>query len=86
MPSRLRRRGIGEEDESAGGHRFIETLDGAAEGCRETVSWGGVPPMRKEGRETRRNIIGNSLQIFSANRFPPAAERQLNACIQTLRA
>jgi len=42
--------------------------------------------MRKEGRETRRNIIGNSLQIFSANRFAPAAERRPNACFQTLRA
>ena len=49
--------------------RRVPSPEGTAEGSRETVPRGGVPLMRKDGRETRQNIIEKSLQIFSVKGY-----------------
>ncbi len=47
----------------------VPSPEGAIEGRREAVSRGGVRLMRKDGRETRHNVIEKSLQIFSVKGY-----------------
>ena len=47
----------------------VPSPEGTAEGRGENVPWGGVHLMRKDGRETRRNVIEKSLQIFSVKGY-----------------